>query len=117
MTERISSSVSDHLVPHVCFQCRKVFKHFFQADPAQAESAGLEVLSQAVCPECGSLMHGAIRDFHAPRQNDERKWRQAEEQFKLYLRQVLPVNDNHETPLEPFFVARKHRAQAEIKEK
>lgn len=115
MTEHLFSSAADHLVPHVCFHCRKVFKHAFQADAAQVGSAGLQVLSQAVCPECGALMHGAIRDFHAPKQNDLAKWRKAAEEYRQYLAQVLPEDDNSDPPAEPFFVARKHRAQAEVK--
>lgn len=114
MTDRAISSVSDHLIPHVCFHCRKVFKHALQSSNEQTGGAALEVLSEAICPECGAVMHGAIRDFHAPRQNDDRKWRQAEENYRKYLCQVLPAKETDENPPEPFFVARKHRAQAEV---
>ena len=113
MTDRLETPPTGHLTPHVCFHCRKVFKHPLHTDSAAAKLAPAELLSEAVCPNCGETMHGA-QDFHTPRQHNVREWRKAEEDYSQFVAVALPHDEPAEPPAEPYFHARKRRAHEEI---
>lgn len=53
----------DYLVAHACFDCRKSWKIELRED------------HQAVCPECGGVLHEMGRNFKAPKKRDDEQWK------------------------------------------
>jgi hypothetical protein len=65
--------------PHLaCFHCRKVFRRRLARDVGHN---GFSI--PPVCPECGRAIASMGLDFKAPKQDDQKAWRLAEELWTI----------------------------------